>query len=65
MDETSVRNSYSGPQRAEAYLSRMMDTMNCLRFLTDTGIKAAAVTASQMREVDRIANEETGPNLFQ
>lgn len=43
----------------------MMDTMNCLRFLTDTGIKAAAVTASQMREVDRIANEETGPNLFQ
>lgn len=34
-------------------------------FLTDTGIEVLAVTADQMREVDRIAMEETGPNLFQ
>ena len=34
-------------------------------FKTDTGIKVGAVTADQMREVDRIAMEETGPNLFQ
>ncbi len=34
-------------------------------FKTDTGIEVGAVTADQMREVDRIAMEETGPNLFQ
>ena len=65
MNETSLRNSYSDPQRAEADLSRMMDTMNCLRFFTDTGIKAATVMASEMRKADRIASEETGPILFQ
>lgn len=35
------------------------------RFFTDSGIEIPAVTADQMREVDRIAMEETGPNLFQ
>lgn len=35
------------------------------RFFTDAGIEVPAVTAEQMREVDRIAMEETGPNLFQ
>lgn len=35
------------------------------RFFTDRGIEVPAVTADQMREVDRIAMEETGPNLFQ
>src|SRR5215472_7083184 len=35
------------------------------RFFTDTDIEVPAVTTSQMREVDRIAIEETGPNLFQ
>jgi NAD(P)H-hydrate epimerase len=35
------------------------------RFFTDTEIEVPAVTAEQMREVDRIAMEETGPNLFQ
>lgn len=35
------------------------------RFFTDAGIEVPAVTADQMREVDRIATEETGPNLFQ
>ncbi len=36
---------------------------NC--FVTDSGIKVPAVTTDQMREIDRIAVEETGPNLFQ
>ncbi len=35
------------------------------RFYTDAGIEVPAVTADEMREVDRIAMEETGPNLFQ
>ncbi|MEE9152985.1 MAG: NAD(P)H-hydrate epimerase [candidate division NC10 bacterium] len=35
------------------------------RFFTDSGIEVPAVTTDQMQEVDRIAIEETGPNLFQ
>jgi len=35
------------------------------RFVTDTGKEVSAVAVAQMREVDRIAIEETGPNLFQ
>ena len=34
-------------------------------FVTDTGIYVPAVTTEQMIEVDRVAMEETGPNLFQ
>jgi len=34
-------------------------------FITDDGIVVPTVTAREMREVDRIAVEETGPNLFQ
>ena len=34
-------------------------------FVTPTGILVPAVTTRQMSEVDRIAMEETGPNLFQ
>ena len=34
-------------------------------FITEDGVAVPAVTASQMREIDRIAIEETGPNLFQ
>jgi len=34
-------------------------------FFTDAGTEVPAVTTSQMREVDRIAMQETGPNLFQ
>jgi NAD(P)H-hydrate epimerase len=34
-------------------------------FETDQGILVPAVTTEQMREVDRIAVEETGPNLYQ
>ncbi|MBI3671041.1 MAG: NAD(P)H-hydrate epimerase [Acidobacteria bacterium] len=36
-----------------------------LQFFSETGIAVPAVTAKQMREVDRIAMEETGPNLYQ
>jgi NAD(P)H-hydrate epimerase len=35
------------------------------RFVTAHGVEVPAVDAAQMREVDRIAMEETGPNLFQ
>ena len=35
------------------------------RFFTDTGIEDPAVTTAQMRGVDRLAVEETGPNLYQ
>jgi NAD(P)H-hydrate epimerase len=34
-------------------------------FVTDTGVRVPAVTADQMREIDRIAVEETGPDLLQ
>ena len=34
-------------------------------FQTDNGIFVPAVTAEEMREIDRIAMEETGPNLYQ
>ncbi len=36
-----------------------------LQFFTPTGSRVPAVAAQQMREVDRIAIEETGPNLYQ
>ena len=35
------------------------------RFFTAEGLEVPAATEAQMREVDRIAIEETGPNLFQ
>lgn len=35
------------------------------RFATRSGTTVPAVTADQMREIDRLAIEETGPNLFQ
>lgn len=35
------------------------------KFCTDTGILVPAVTAEQMSAVDRIAVEQTGPNLYQ
>lgn len=40
-------------------------TATTQQFLTTTGIAVPAVTAQQMRALDRIAMEETGPNLFQ
>ena len=35
------------------------------KYVSETGIEVPAVTADQMREIDRIAMEETGPNLYQ
>jgi NAD(P)H-hydrate epimerase len=35
------------------------------RFVTDDGVAVPAITTEQMREVDRVAVEELGPNLFQ
>jgi NAD(P)H-hydrate epimerase len=34
-------------------------------FITDSGTQVPAITTDQMREIDRIAVEETGPNLYQ
>ena len=39
--------------------------MTSASFFTPAGIEVPVVTADQMREVDRIAVEETGPNLLQ
>lgn len=36
-----------------------------LRFFTDAGLEIPAVTTEQMVEVDRVAIEDTGPNLLQ
>lgn len=35
------------------------------KFVTDTGIEVPSVSSAQMKEIDRIAMEETGPNLYQ
>src|SRR6516164_1089500 len=43
-----------------------METGNrTIRFMTEHGVEVPAVDSAQMREVDRIAVEETGPNLYQ
>ena len=34
-------------------------------FVTDAGVEVPAITTDQMREVDRVAIEEVGPNLYQ
>lgn len=39
--------------------------MTVQSFKTELGVVVPAVTVEQMREVDRVAIEETGPNLFQ
>ena len=39
--------------------------MTASSFVTGAGIEVGAVTAAQMRKVDRIAIEEIGPNLYQ
>jgi NAD(P)H-hydrate epimerase len=35
------------------------------RFFTSDGTQVTAVTADEMREIDRIATEQTGPNIYQ
>jgi len=39
--------------------------MASMIFKTDKGLEVPAITVEQMRKVDRIATEETGPNLLQ
>lgn len=39
--------------------------MTAQSFVTDDGVTVPAISAETMREVDRIATEEVGPNLFQ
>jgi NAD(P)H-hydrate epimerase len=39
--------------------------MTTTSFITDRGVSVPAVTTDQMREVDRVAIEELGPNLYQ
>ena len=36
-----------------------------IAFMTEAGVAVPAITTDQMREVDRVAIEEVGPNLFQ
>jgi NAD(P)H-hydrate epimerase len=43
----------------------MKAATSTIHFMTEQGIDVPAVDSAQMREVDRIAVEETGPNLFQ
>lgn len=38
---------------------------NVAAYTSETGVEVPAVTAEQMRELDRIATEETGPSLLQ
>src|SRR5262249_52106442 len=45
-------------------MKRTLDNLAPL-FTTAAGREVPSVTAEEMREVDRIAMEETGPNLFQ
>jgi len=52
--------------RCEAgHKMRLSGAEKRMRFLTDDGVEVPAVTADQMREIDRIAVQETGPTLFQ
>jgi len=39
--------------------------MSEISFTTSSGVAVCAVTTKQMREIDRIAVDETGPNLYQ
>jgi len=59
------------PLRAEqliegnAMIGTKAQRMTPMSFFTAVGAEVPLVTADQMREVDRIAIEETGPNLLQ
>lgn len=39
--------------------------MTVKKFATDAGVEVPAITTQEMREIDRLAIEELGPNLFQ
>src|SRR5258707_2402373 len=56
----------SGVVRGNAAFSKFMISEHSTgRFIADTGINVPAVSSEQMRELDRIATEETGPSLLQ
>ena len=42
-----------------------IDQRPVMRWFTDSAIEVPVVTTEQMREIDRVAVDETGPNLFQ
>src|SRR5690242_11402426 len=42
-----------------------IDPRPVTRWFTDSAIEVPIVTTEQMREIDRVAVEQTGPNLFQ
>jgi NAD(P)H-hydrate epimerase len=46
-------------------MAGLMAPLPGMRCVTDLGIEVPVVTTEQMREIDRIAINETGPNLFQ
>jgi NAD(P)H-hydrate epimerase len=43
----------------------MISQQSTMHFIAETGVDVPAVSAEQMRELDRIATEETGPSLLQ
>ena len=49
----------------EKFTSPLEEGVGMMAFFTEAGIAVPAVTTEQMREVDRIAVEKTGPNLYQ
>ena len=59
------RNSQRGPDPPGAPRPSTNGGIEPPRFVTDTGTPVPAVTAEQMRVIDRIAMDVTGPNLFQ
>jgi NAD(P)H-hydrate epimerase len=63
-DRNGTRAAGSVARISEKHVSTT-STAKTRQFFTETGIEVPAVTAEQMREVDRIATEETGSNLYQ
>ena len=55
-----TRWSWSGNEKGS-----MEKATHTIRFVTEKGVHVPAVDSAQMREVDRIAVEETGPSLYQ
>ena len=47
------------------FMEHLRDLLSPLSWFTDTGCPVPSVTADQMRELDRIAVEDTGPLLLQ
>src|SRR5260370_29186205 len=52
--------------RTGTALSKFMNSESSTgHFIAENGVAVPAVTAEEMRELDRIATEETGPSLLQ